>query len=303
MLATIADNLAPVSSPVVAATPGSTAPVVPLLPWWVTGVSIAAGLTAFLCISAIAEGVASHRRFWLALQTDHTRLTASAPARPMLQTVGGAMAVVVALLSLGALVAPVELPVGGYRLAALVQVAVAALAGAAVFAMLWTRWNRGLADAGMALVTLAVCGVATLFVPSQPRGLDDRFPLVFNALVFALAVMVWLWTWLSGVWEDQLDNGRPWTTTGRLVAPAVDFAFRIAAIALIIAFVLAAWPKLRGIAAADNTLARMGCGVAAHLVLVLAFLWCGRRTRRTRFHRAAVFGVISLLIYIGIRAL
>jgi hypothetical protein len=283
--------------------PASTQPATPLLPWWTSGMLIAAVLAVTLCAVAIARGVANRRLFWTRLRNDPARLMDAIPLPPMLPTIGGTMGVVVALLSFAGLIAPVELPVGGYRSAGLIQAAVAAMAGAALFGMLWERWNRGLADIGMALVTVAVCAVATVFIPAEPTALEDRFPLIFSTLIIALAVMAWLWTWLSKVWKDQLDQGRAWTTTGHLVAPAVDFSVQVAAIALIIAFALAAWPKLRGISIADDSFARVGFGLAAQLLLLLVLLWCGRQTQRTRFTQAAILGVVNLLIYIGVRAL
>jgi len=281
--------------------PGPGSP--PLVTLWTAGLILGAGFTAGICILAIAEGVSIGRRRARALRTDPLRLLEPSPIRPAMRAACGAGALAVAALALAGLAVPVQLGSWGYRLSGLLVAVTTAAAGTAVFALLWRHWNRYLADVAMGLMTLSVCGFAAMLVPSEPEELNERYPLMFNAIVFALACMAWTWNWLGGVWEQQLDNGQAWTTAGRLVAPANDFSFQIAAVGLIIAFLMAGWPRLPSIGCADDSHGRVLFGVAGHLLLVLVCLDCTRRTRRTRFTRAAVLAVASLMIFIGVRAI
>jgi len=127
--------------------------------------------------------------------------------------------------------------------------------------------------------------------------------MLFNAMLVALAVMAWLWGWLSGVWRQQLDDGKAWTTTGHMVGPAADFAFQAAGVGLIVALLMAAWPRMDAIGTGDDSMGRMLFGIGGHLLLILALLAGGRRTGRTRYGRAVVVTVLSLLLFIGVRAI
>jgi hypothetical protein len=260
-------------------------------------------MSGVLCVALTVEGALVRHRRALALRTEPARLLDPPPASPGFRAGCGAIALFIAVLSLVGLAVPVELHPGGYRLSALVLSVAAFATGAGAFVMLGRQWNLVLADLAMALVTLAVCALLNTLVPSQPRTLDERYPMIFNAILFALAIMTWLWSWLAGVWRQQLDEGRAWTTTGLLVEPAAEFSFQTTAAGLVIAILMAGWPRLPGIIAADDSPGRLLMGIGAHFLLLLAVLACRRRTGRTRFTRAAVAVAVSLLLFLGARAL
>ena len=267
------------------------------------GLVLLSASSAVLCVALTAEGLLARRRGALALRTDSARLLDPPPAAPGFRAGCTGIALFIAVLSLVGLAVPVELQPGGYRLSALVLTVSTFAAGVGALVMLGRQWNGALADLAMALVTLAACALLTTLVPSQPRTLDERYPMVFNAIVFALAIMTWLWSWLAGVWTQQLDHGTAWTTTGRLVEPAVEFSFQASAAGLVIAVLMAGWPRLPGIIATDDSPGRLLMGIGAHFLLLLAVLACRRRTGRTRFTRAAVAVAVSLLLFLGARAL
>jgi hypothetical protein len=265
--------------------------------------TLTVGVAAVLCATVgLGEG-ATRRRRRRGMPTNATELPEPVLPAPGLRGSRGAAALLLVLLTCYGLASPVELHPGGYALGALILGAAAAAGGAAMFVSVTRQWSINLADLAMGLVTLAVCAWMTAGVPSEPRELAVRSPMTLNAIVFGLAGMTWVWSWLSRVWEQQLDEGQPWTTAGRLVWPSGDFSFLVAAVALTLALLMAGWPMIPGIAASDSSRGRILFGVAGHLLLLLSVLACARRFRRASFTRLAVLVVVSLLIFLGVRAI
>ena len=189
----------------------------------------------------------------------------------------------------------------GRRLTALLLAGVSAGSAAAVLVLLGRTWSLGLANVGMGLICLAVCCTAFIFVPSEPVDLARRYPLLFNALLFSLALMVWFWSWLSRVWVQQLDDGVPWTTAGRMIAPATNVAFACGVIAVAISSLMAIWPRLAVVPTMDHTIGRISAGVAGHLALLAAMLWSARKLNQPRFVVLAVLTTAAMLAFIYIR--
>ena len=95
------------------------------------------------------------------------------------------------------------------------------------------RWNENLADAGLALITLGVVSSCMIGF-SRPVWSARGYADILNRALLGLAVMTAVWHWLARVWEQQLDNNRPWTTTGKLVRTARRVGFLIAATGVLI---------------------------------------------------------------------
>ncbi len=69
--------------------------------------------------------------------------------------------------------------------------------------------SNGIGRAGLALVGMALACAAVAWLPTSPA----------NATLGA-AVAAMLMLWLARFWGQQLNDGRPWTTTGRLIPEA-----------------------------------------------------------------------------------
>ena len=201
------------------------------------------------------------------------------------------------------LVIPVEMGGSGFRLCTFVTSGSAAIAAVASFLLLARSWSRSLAEAAMGLTTLSLCGAALAFVPAHPGSLGEWYPLLFSAMIVGLALATALWTWLSIFWARQADTCGPTTTTGRLVPHTKRFAFLSSALALIVAALLAVWPRLPSIAAMDDDLGRVVIGLAANLFLLLVMLWCSRKLRRMTFHILTLFAVILAAGFLVMRLL
>ncbi len=187
------------------------------------------------------------------------------------------------------------------RTAALVLACLAAGSGAGLLLLLRHARGGALAELGMALVSLAACCAAVVVVPDQPRALSLRYPLIFNAVLVGLAAVSWFWAWLACVWQQQLDGGQAWTTAGRLIRPARRLSFVAAFVALGAGVLMTVWPRLTVAPGMDDSLGRVTAGVAGHLALLWATLWCARRLRAGGFILLAAATVISLLAFIYLR--
>ncbi|MFH0982659.1 MAG: hypothetical protein V2A79_14135, partial [Planctomycetota bacterium] len=161
-----------------------------------------------LSVLAVAEEVWRTRRRRALLISDPSRLLRPIPSWPGVRLAGGGVGLLLVFLIGYPLLMPFEAWPVGYRAGALLRSA-AAVAGAAVLLVqVGQVWSRGLADLALGLLTLAVCTLATAFVPLDSSDRPRHCPVLLNAVVFALGLMTWFWTWLAQVWQQQRDEDR-----------------------------------------------------------------------------------------------
>lgn len=191
----------------------------------------------------------------------------------------------------------------------------AGMATIGCYVLLLRVWHGLLADATLWLVTQAVCGVAVLaatswaamettaFVQGMRPGANtsERFPVVFAAIMVGLALTSVWFTWLASIWRPQLDEGRAWTTEGRLIPALGRFAFLDLALALVVGAVLTFWPQQPTVSASDDSLNRVIGGLAAHLLVVLSTLAAARRWRRPTLRILSFVAVGSTAMFLIVR--
>jgi hypothetical protein len=260
------------------------------------------GLSAVLVVAVLVGAIVAYRRRWR-LAFENPDSLADTP-----QSVSGfslsciCVALMVGFLVVFHLVVPVR-TAGSYRVTLLVTSICALGVSVSCFLVCGRAWSSGLGDAGFALLTLAVAASATMLVPSQSGALVDRYPQLFNAMIVGFAIATGWWTWLSQVWDQQLDDGAAWTTAGRLIPHAKRFAFFSAALAYLSATLMAFWPRLPGIATMDHSYGRIVSGFSANLFLLLVMLWASRRLRRITFHFLTLLVVMSGAGFMVVRML
>lgn len=234
-----------------------------LPPWWLWVFQLMAGLAALIVAAAVIQDHRYRRRIMAAWPDRLDELVEPYSRWP-------------GYIQFEAIIAAALLVLGVYQLvrreapsAALFgAAAVASLAaGYACLFLAYRRWSANTAGLGMALVTVAmVHAAAAIAAKTLPDGLSAqyaaRMPVLYNAMLLALAIMAALWRWLARVWDQQLLDGIAWTTTGRMIPYAKRTAFFIIAIAALIAFQMAIWPK-RIPEVDDNSTGRMVCGTLA----------------------------------------
>ncbi len=261
-----------------------------------------------LCILVAAERLWRDRKRRALLTSDPSGLLEPIGSWPGVRIACATVGLALIFLVCHQLIVPTDTQPGGYRVAAVARSAAAAMCAGAILVQVGRQWSANLADIALGLLTLAVCTLATVFVPEQPRELAPRYPLVFNALVFALALMTWFWSWLAEVWQQQLDtraaDGREpaWTTAGRLVSVNRRFALVTAVAGVVVAALMSVWPALRTVSADDDSLGRMSAGVVGHLLLLLAVRRCARWTQRAAFNILSLLVLLSMLAFVAVRA-
>ncbi len=249
----------------------------------------------------------------------------------------GVIAAVIVLLASYHLAVPVPAGRGGFRMGALALTGATVLAAYSTLSLAVRSRSGPLTDAGFGLVTLSLCGLATMFVPSEPASLSARYPLLFNAMIVGCTVAgggwALLWTLcrrLTGDdgWHGQAQLAREGlpsageshgqtslpmaptrssapkiTGNRRLASHARRAAFLSIALALVLAALMATWPRLPSIAAMDDSLGRITVGLAANLFLLLITLRIARWLRQPTFHVLWVMALLSTVGFLLIRLL
>jgi hypothetical protein len=258
-------------------------------------------------VLAVAEGLWRARKHGAALRSDLSGLLRPILPWPGVRSASAAVGLALLLLIADQLVFSSASGQGGERLAALLRTAAAVACAGALLVHVGRAWSPRLAYLAVGLLTLAACTLATAFVPDQPRGGPRPHPVTLNALVVALGLMTWFWSWLAQVWQQQLDAGSPegqepaWTTAGRLV-PINRRASLVTGVAgLVVAGLMAAWPLLPVVSGDDDSWGRMLAGVAAHLLLLLALIGSARWSRRAAFHLVGLLVLLSSILFVAVR--
>jgi len=268
-----------------------------LLMWMMVG----GALTVW---SAVVMARWRNRRLrWQWANTHPDRLIDRCWDWPGLGSSVAAMNLLLIMLTCFLLVVPVSVPENAGGFSFLLISAAGMLAAAAGFLLLTDGWNRLLAESAMGLVSFAIAALATTALPSYSANLSARYPSLFCALMIGFGLATVLWCWLQGVWEQQLECGRAWTVAGRMIPLTRRFAFFNIGFALALGSLLAVWPRLRGVAASDDTMQSMALGLGANLSVLLITLWVARKTPGATFYLLAILAALSCLGFVLVRAL
>ncbi len=262
---------------------------------------VAASCALATALFTVLDGRIHHYGRWRAALSPESGPAPDAVA-PGLPASLGAVAILVVMISCYHILVPAFDSPMGFRWTNAAMFVITLVSGCSLLYLSARRWNRNLSDIGMVLVSLALASAAVAVAPNRAALWADRYPGIFNAVLVGLAMAAWLWTWLAGVWKQQLEDGRAWTTAGRMIPYAERVSFMIAALALLVSVMMAVWPKLPTIAAQDDTFGRFTAGLAGDLLLLWVALWCGRRVGRTTFQALAGLALISLMAFVVIRA-
>lgn len=232
--------------------------------WWTWTINLQAGLALLLSATAIIRTRIYQRRRRPAWPDRLELLLAPYPSWPGFATAFAFLAAIVLVDGVYHLVRPSGLsPWPG-----MVSLAAAASAGVSCLVSAHRRWNENVAGLGLTLIALGVVTLPSMFATGDASSnYAERLPPRLNAALFGLAFMAFLYLWLAGFWQQQLHDGQPWTTTGRLIPLAERAGFMIAALGVLVAFHMAMWPRSHRIFAPDATKWRWFFGVTGMLTL------------------------------------
>ena len=260
-------------------------------------VLVAVVLVAF--VIACERAAAAKRAAWFT--GDLTRPPPEPVCRPGFRPVCAVVGVFLALLVCYHLAIGFDVAGLSQRTVVLVTAGISGGTGVALLVLLKQDRSDYLGEVGLGLVSLAICCAVAAALPSEPAALSLRYPLIFNAALIGLAVVTWLWAWLSCVWHQQLDSGEAWTAAGGLILPARRAAFFAGLFGLAVASLMTIWPRLAAAPGMDDSLGRVAAGVAGHLLLLWAVLWSARRLGRSSFTALAVLTLASMLGFVYVR--
>ncbi|MCB9856549.1 MAG: hypothetical protein H6818_12775 [Phycisphaerales bacterium] len=180
------------------------------------------------------------------------------------------------------------------------------MTGIACLYMTHRRWSGNTAMLGLTLLSLAyaaaACAIASL-LPDDSAAVEyaKRIPITLNATLFGLCLAVAHWLWLARFWDQQLLDGRAWTTAGRMIAFAQSSAMYLAALSVIIAFQMAIWPERAQYPDADDGLYRIVFGILALLLFVRLTTKAARKLDSNVFASTAVALAVALVIFTIVR--
>ncbi len=232
----------------------------------------------------------------------------SAPVHPVPSFPGlgmsvGVLSVAVALLVCYHLLVPVKLPWGGIYGPGLVATGSAALAAWGSVLLAGTTRGGASHELAIGLGSLTLCGLATLALPSRSGPLEEWYPMVFSAMIVGLTAACAMCTWAGSAPRQGTFANQSATGTQRYLRAAKRFAFLNAALAVLVAMVMAIWPRLPMIATMDDSLGRVLAGFGVNLGLLWVVLWCGRRQRRPAFQILTLLTLITTGGFLLVRML
>ncbi len=183
---------------------------------------------------------------------------------------------------------------------------ISTVAGTTCVFMTYRRWSANTAGLGLALLSLAAvllsCVVTAVTVaPRESTEYAERIPTLFNAVLFALVVMIAGWRWLAKVWHQQLLGDVPWTTAGRMIPYNRRTAFILTALAMLLAFEMAMWPHLVAASNADDSVGRIIVGLIAIGLLAWIAMRVAIRENSSPNASLAVAIVVAGVVFCFIR--
>lgn len=259
------------------------------------------GCSALCVAAAWITTVAETRRRWRLIGEGSLTLADGPSFPPGLRIALAAVCLLVALSACHHLVAPDSGGALGFRGSAAAMAIASAAACAAGWHVLLRAWSQLLLDAVMALIPPAFAGMSLVFLAEEPANMQERYPRMFNAMIVGLGAAAGWLAFLSLVWRDQIGPEGAWSTEGRLSRVLPRFAFMNGSLALIVAALMALWPRVTGVSTPDDSLGRVTAGLAGNLWLVLVFMWCARRLRRPTFHALAVLALLTTAGFVIVR--
>jgi hypothetical protein len=177
------------------------------------------------------------------------------------------------------------------------------LVGVSLLVLASRRWNENLADAGLAAITLGVVAICMIGISGPRIGeSSEQFAEIFNRVVLGLAIMTGFWHWLAGVWDQQLDQGQAWTTAGRMIRTARRVGFLIGIAGVLVAAVLAIWPRRPFVEAMDDSTYRWVFGLLANGLLIMSLLFAARLTKKYTLGWLTLFAIAVTGAFAFVRA-
>jgi hypothetical protein len=264
---------------------------------------LAVVVAATLALAVLVIGRVHRLQSPCSVQTSTDPTTDQTGAWPGLTLSVTAIATGMLLLVCYHLAIPLQTHPGGHRLSAFILAGTAGVTASTCFGLSRQALSVPLLDSAMASTSIGLCALATIIVPEQPHALAARYPMLFNAMIVGLAVAMALCVSIGTEPPGPPAAWRGSAFITRLMPHARRFAFLDAALALVVSFAMALWPRWPEIPIMDDSFGRMTAGCAANLLLLLVALWASRRIPRVSYQVLTVLVLVSTTAFLVIRLL
>lgn len=257
---------------------------------------------SLLCALVAVEGWSVGRFRAAAMREDLRYLTRPQRRWPGLAGTVLAMGLIICAIATFLLVFPASAGAQSPRITAIIVALTAGVAAVCAFVSGHRTATTRLGDLGFGLMTVSLVAVVLSFLPSEPQRLEDRFPLIFNAMLVGCALATSLWLWLARVWDQQLfSDGRAWTTAGHMIPAARRSSFLAASVGALFAVQMGIWPLSTPLD--DNTLPRLLFGAGGIVLLIAVVVRGYLQTRWPAFRSLIMLSGFALLVFGFVRFL
>jgi len=122
------------------------------------------------------------------------------------------------------------------------------------------------AMAGMILITQAiVSGFIAIFA-----SFDQSVATIVNLTIIPLASLAFLWIWFGKIWSDQIIDGKPLTTTAKMILLTRHIGVMLLGFATLMGVKLSFWPIMPAVSSWDNSPLRFILMSIAYLTLIIS---------------------------------
>jgi hypothetical protein len=150
-------------------------------------------------------------------------------------------------------------------------------------------------EAGLAgLVLLSLSFVSGFLALTGASGATP--PTVVNLVLIPLAVMAFFWIWLGVVWEQQILEGRPLTTSARLVPLTRHVGMMLLGFSALLGVKLALWPIMPAVSGYDNESGRFVLMGLAFPILLACNFGIAKRMRLSSLGVLAAMNVFAMFM-------
>jgi hypothetical protein len=161
--------------------------------------------------------------------------------------------------------------------------------GASLLLLVQYDFRSESALAGMVLVTLAVVSAfLDLF-----HGAGQSPTTILNMVIIPLAYMSFHWIWLGTVWQKQIIDGRPLTTSAKMVHLTRHMGTMLLGFSTLLAIKLALWPMMPAASGADDSPSRYLLMTLAFAILLVSNFWIAFKMRLVSLAALAALNIFG----------
>jgi hypothetical protein len=155
-------------------------------------------------------------------------------------------------------------------------------------------------ETGLAGLMLLTLGLVSGFLTITGAG-NESAPTVVNLVLIPLSILSLFWIWLGKVWQQQIIEGEPLSTSARLVPLTRHVGVMLLGFSTLLGVKLSLWPIMPAVSGYDNHVGRFVLMSVAFLILLACNIGIARRMKLTIFLFLAAFNLFAMMMAIVTR--